>query len=576
MLSKRRLTGLFMVLLLALLAIVLRTMQVQVMAQTGFAAQLNLQQTKRQPLLGARGTIFDRSGNVLAVSHYASILRVEANKITDTLGVANVVAAVYQREPVELVRSRIETIVNDSRQTTPTLSSVLYFGVPPTTTQQILGVLESQGLQGLNADEYWSRNYPQGKLAGNVLGFVNLQPKGYSGVEGYYNQSLDAEPGNVTALGRMNLTGITLTQSGADLVLTLDMNLQRFVEDRLARAQQDYQFKGGSIIVMDTKTGAILALASAPGYDPNRALELANQPGAKLFDPAVTSLYEPGSVIKVLTTAAAIESGAATTNTIFRDEQKFNVGGKFIYNSDRAAHGDVNLEEMLHLSLNVVAAKVATAMGQDKFYDAFRKFGMGSKTGVDLAGEQDGNMRTPTNVKWSKSDLATNSYGQGMNATPLQVLAAINAVANDGVLVQPFMVQQWRHINGNETAITNHQVVKVQQVVSPETAKIVRELMYRATKRATKKVLLDGYTIAGKTGTADWYEAVTNKLMSTTFVTYVGMIPAEQPRITILVKFDEPKSSRWAADTTVPVFHDVAEKAVQVLGIPPSEVTNAK
>ncbi len=571
MLSKSRLTGLLIALVLAMVAITLRTVRVQVLAQSGdYAAQLNVQQTRRQGLLGARGTIFDRSGNVLAVSHYAYILRVQTKEITDTLGVANIIASIYQREPVEVVHSRIEAMVRDSQQLSPTLSSVLYFGVPPTTTNQIVHTLGERGLAGLNTDDYWARTYPQGKLAGNVLGFVNLQPKGYSGVEGYYNQSLDAEPGKVTALGRMNLTGITLTLAGADLVLTLDMSLQRYVEDRLAQAMQEYGPKGGSIIVMDTKTGAILALASSPGYDPNRALEVANQPGAKLFDPAVTSLYEPGSVIKVLTVAGALDRGVITPSTLFQDEVKLNVGGTSIYNSDRAGHGVVNLEEMLRLSLNVVAAKIAKQMGPEMFYGTFRKFGMGAKTGVDLAGEQDGNLRTPSSVKWSKSDLATNSYGQGMTATPLQVLAAVNAIANDGVLVQPYMVQQWRHTNNGQTAITNRQIVRVQQVISPETAKTLRELMRKATFRATKKALLDGYSVAGKTGTADWTDE-TGKFQDTTFVTYVGMVPAEQPRITILVKFDQPKTSRWAADTTVPVFHDVAERAVQDLGIAPSE-----
>ena len=571
MLSKTRLTGLIIVLSMAMIAIMLRTMQVQVLAQSGdYAAQLNLQQMRRQGLLGARGTIFDRSGNVLAVSHYAYLLRVQTKEITDTLGVANIVTSVMQREPVEIVNSRIEAIVRDSQQTTPTLSSVLYSGVSPTLTHQILRAMTERGLAGLTTDDYWARTYPQGKLAGNVLGFVNLQPKGYSGVEGYYNQSLDAEPGKVTAIGHMNLTGITLTQAGADLVLTLDMSLQRYIEDRLAQAMQEYSPKGGSIIVMDTQTGAILALASSPGYDPNRALEVANQPGAKLFDPAITSLYEPGSVIKVLTVAGALDHGTVTTQTKFQDEVKLNVGGKFIYNSDRRGHGEVDLEEMLHLSLNVVAAKIAKQMGPENFYDTFRKFGMGAKTGVDLAGEQDGILRTPANLRWSNSDLATNSYGQGMSATPLQVLAAVNAIANDGVLVQPFMVQQWRQANGNQTIITNRQPVKVQQVIKPETAKTLRAVMQAATRRATKNALFAGYSLAGKTGTADWRDE-TNKLQDTTIVTYVGMIPAEQPRITILVKFDQPKTSRWAADTTVPVFHDVAERAVKDLGIPPNE-----
>jgi cell division protein FtsI/penicillin-binding protein 2 len=195
---------------------------------------------------------------------------------------------------------------------------------------------------------------------------------------------------------------------------------------------------------------------------------------------------------------------------------------------------------------------------------------MGAKSGVDLAGEQTGVLRTPQSEEWSKADLATNSYGQGMSATPLQVLTAMNAIANDGVLVQPYAVQEWRASTTAGRSEIARQIVPVQRVVSPDVAQRVRRLMQQATQAATPKALLDGYSVAGKTGTADWYENGIKQ--DSTYVTYIGMVPAEQPSITILVKFDQPKAEfRWASDSTVPVFHDVAEKAVQVLGIPAVE-----
>ena len=572
MLSTRRLTIVLVGLAMAMLAVVLRTAQVQVLAYSDFASQVQQRQTQTYAISAPRGKIYDSNGNLLAVSNRVYRVRFNFVTVTDTNKLAEVMSPVVQL-PVEGLRNHMDAIIADRKNMTPTLSTILVSNLTPDISQKLVKTMAVAEIAGLyEPEEYWARSYPQGKLAGTVLGFVNLEPKGYSGVEGYYNLSLDSAPGGFVELGRQNLLGITLTQQGADVVLTLNMTLQRYVEDRLQQAIRDYEPKGGNILVMDTKTGAILASASYPGYDPNKAVELANQPNAALFDPAVTSLYEPGSVIKLLTTAAAFQHGIITEGKIYQDEVKLNIGGKYIYNSDRGAHGKVDAEDMLRLSLNVVAAKIAIEMGPEKFYETFKLFGMGAKSGVDLAGEQSGVLRTPQSEIWSKADLATNSYGQGMSATPLQVLTAMNAIANDGVLVQPYVVQQWRVMTAEGRNETSRQVVPVQRVISPEVAQEVRKLMHHATQQATPKALLDGYTVAGKTGTADWYDQGIKQ--DSTYVTYIGMVPAEQPRITVLVKFDQPKQEfRWAADSTVPVFHDVAEKAVQVLAIPSTEAS---
>jgi cell division protein FtsI/penicillin-binding protein 2 len=566
MLSPTRLFTLLSIIAVAMLVVVLRTMQVQVFAAVDYAAQVRNDQRKEYAMSAPRGRIFDRNGNVLAVSNRVYLVRFNPRAVTDTQTLASVVAPFVQ-EPVESIHNRMQAIIADQKLLTPTLNTALFYDLAPSTTISMMQAVQRARLGGIwdTPEEYWSRTYPQGRVAGTVLGFVNLQPRGYAGVEGYYNQHLDSAPGEIAEVGRQNLEGITLTQQGADVVLTLNMTLQRYVEDRLAQAMQDYGPIGGSIVVMDTRTGALLASASAPGFDPNRAIEIATSKNGDLSDPAVTALYEPGSVLKVLTAAAALESGMVTTSTIFTDTGKLDVGTKFIRNSDGSRHGPVTLNEMLRFSLNTVAAQMAFQLGPERFYSTFRKFGMGAKCGVDLAGEQLGTLRTPRDEQWSKSDLATNSYGQGMTASPLQVLAAVNAIANDGVLVQPFVVQQWRQADGSVVA---RQIVRVQQVVSVQTARTLRVEMVDATRFATPKAMLRGYSVAGKTGTADWYR---NGLrQDSTYVTYVGMLPAAQPRITILVKFDRPrKEFRWAADSTVPVFRDVAEKAVQVLAIPP-------
>ena len=572
MLSTRRLTLLIVGITIMVLAILLRTLQLQAFG-ADFAVTSLAQQLETRDLTAPRGNIYDRNGNLLAVSNRTYNVRLDLKNITDTARVADVLALSLKR-PVAEVRHDVETILQNTQSLTGSRSTLLYPNLSPEAIKTLTEMLISSKVKGLQVEPSWARAYPQGALAGPVVGFVSLQPVGYSGVEGYYNQSLNAEPGKISGAGKLNLTGITMTQEGADVLLTLDMQLQRFVESELNKAMTKYGAVEGTIIVMDTHTGAILASASAPGYDPNQAIDMANDKEAakRLYDPAVSGLYEPGSVLKLLTTAAALQAGTTTTITIYEDEGKLDIGGRKIFNSDRAAHGKVDLEKMLELSLNVVAAKLAIEMGKDKFYNAFRAFGVGSRTGVDLGNEALGVLRTPaTSERWSLSDLATNSYGQGLSMTPLQVLAAINVIANDGVLIQPYIVQQWRHPNGERVT---RQPVPVQRTISPEVARIVRTLMMTATARGTPDALLKGYSIAGKTGTADWYERGIKQ--ETTKVTYVGMVPAQQPRITILVKFDQPKNSRWASDNALPVFHDVAEMAVKILGIPPDQVGSPK
>ncbi|MCL6509411.1 MAG: penicillin-binding protein 2 [Anaerolineae bacterium] len=565
MISSRRLITLAVIIGLTIAIAFTRAVQVQVFENPKYAAAANDQQTETRITLAPRGAIFDRAGHLLAVSNRAYIIRVDTRTLTDTATVATALAPVMGRS-VEEARRRIEAILEDRKSITPTLSTVVAYNVSPQATYQLTKTLQSLARGGLLVDETWARAYPHGPIAGPTIGFVSLQPVGYAGVEAYYDSRLNSSVGQRKERSRLDLLVITPTQSGADMVLTLDLNLQTYVETRLAQAIQDTRATSGTIIVMETKTGAILASASWPGYDPNRAIELASTSGAGLLrDPAVSDVYEPGSVLKVLTIAAALELGQVTTRTIFTDTGRLVINNKRIYNSDRGRYGRVDIEDILANSLNVPTAQIALDIGEKAFYERFKLFGFGHRTGIDLGNEAAGTLRTPTDPEWSRTDLATNSYGQGMTATPYQVINAINAIANDGVLMQPYIVQQWREADGE---VVQKQPVQVARVVSVETARTLREVMTAATRRGTPRAFVKGYTVAGKTGTADWY--LRGVKQETTIVTYVGFLPADQPQITILVKLDQPRSSKWAGPTTVPVFHDVAERACQILGIAPN------
>lgn len=565
MLSPRRLIILAFIIGLTFSVAFARAVQVQVFESPKYAAAAHDQQIETRITLAPRGVIFDRTGSPLAVSNRAYIVRVDVRTLTDTATVATALAPIIG-ERVREAQQRIEAILEDGKSLTPTLSTIVAYNLSPQATYQLTRTMQSLARGGLLVDETWARTYPYGPIAGPTLGFVSLQPVGYSGVEAYYDAQLSSPVGQRRERSRLELLVITPTRSGADLVLTLDLNLQTYVEARLAQAIQDTGATGGTIIVLETKTGAVLASASWPGYDPNRAIELAGTPDARLLrDPAVSDAYEPGSVLKVLTIAVALELGQITPQTILTDTGRLVILNKRIYNSDRGRHGRVTIEDILAHSLNVPTAQIALDMGAETFYQRFRLFGLGHRTGIDLGNEASGVLRTPSDPEWSRVDLVTNSYGQGLTATPYQVINAINAIANDGVLMQPYVVQQWRATNGE---IVRKQPVPVARVISAQTARTLRQVMMKATQRGTPKALVKGYPVAGKTGTADWY--LNSVKQETTIVTYVGFLPADDPRITILVKLDRPRSSPWSGPTTVPVFHDVAERACQILGIPPT------
>jgi cell division protein FtsI/penicillin-binding protein 2 len=547
-----------------------RSAQIQIVQAPQLGARARAQQVEVTESQSPRGTIFDRNGAVLAVSTQAYILRINTGVISETnsAALAATTIAPVMKKPVDEIQRRIQALITDSKMPTPTLPNILYTNLTPQAVFQLTTTVAINHLNGIVVEPSWVRVYPLGMVAGPTLGFVNLQPHGFSGVEGFYDTELTSEDSIRKEVGKTTILTITRGQAGANIILTLDAPLQSYVEKRLAQGIRDYRANGGTIIVMDTRTGAILASASSPGYDPNNAMNTVNSADPnRLHDPAASDLYEPGSVFKLLTTATGIEEGVITTRTMYNDSGKFVVDGRTIRNSDRAAHGHVTILGMLQHSLNVVAAQVAMDIGPEKFYRRLALFGIGRKSGIDLQNETAGLMRTPADASWSKIDMAENSFGQSLAVTPYQVINAINVIANDGVLMQPYIVQQWRTQDGQ---VINKRPTPIQRVISPETARQVRLVTAESTRTATPKALVKGYTVAGKTGTATWY--LRGVPQNTTIVTYVGWVPAYEPRITILVKFDQPMTDQFAATTALPVFHDVAERAVQILGVPPDIV----
>jgi cell division protein FtsI/penicillin-binding protein 2 len=366
----------------------------------------------------------------------------------------------------------------------------------------------------------------------------------------------------------MNLSPLIATQAvaareGADLVLTIDRTVQFTVEEHLRTALEIYGAESGSIIVMDPRTGAILALASEPGFDPFTFYKTEKE---ALVNPSVSKQFEPGSVIKLITMAAALDSGIVTPDSTYYDSGELYVGGHKTVNWTRGAHGTVDMTTLLAQSLNVGAATLAVSMGTDTYYDYMQKFGYGRPTGVDIMAEAGGIMPLPGNPLWEESFLATNAYGQSLAVTPIQMITAISALANDGKMMQPYIVDQIR----NEDTIYQHEPVVLSQPISKQTAQQVTAMATNALRTAIPLAEVPGYTVAGKTGTAQIAENGIY-LPNAVIGTFAGYLPADSPEIIVYVKLDRPDVP-WGSQTAAPTFSRLAQELVVLLDIPPDSI----
>jgi cell division protein FtsI/penicillin-binding protein 2 len=356
--------------------------------------------------------------------------------------------------------------------------------------------------------------------------------------------------------------------AGKDLVLTIDRGVQWIVEEELRSGIAKYGAKGGSIIVLEPQTGAVLGMANWPDYNPNQRSAAATDFN-RFTNVAVSAIYEPGSVFKIVTMAAGLDTGVITPTTVMTDSGYIIVGERSIYNSDRRANGQVNMTEALARSLNVITAQVADQVGRDDFYRYVRRFGFGDRTGIDLADEVPGLLKTPGSEDWSLSELGTNSFGQGLAVTPLQMVNATAAIANGGKLMRPYVVQA--RLDGEQVLYAQPEVLT--QAIGPETARDLTEMMVETVDTGNSAARVPGYRIAGKSGTAQ-IPTLAGYLKDATIVTFVGFAPADAPEFVLLVKLDQPDPaiSTWAAYTAAPVFSQVSRRLFDYLSIAPDEI----
>lgn len=543
---RQRLVMLATLLVAAAFLIIARLAYWQVIAEDEVLAETS---SPAQTLVPRRGAILDQRGYPLAVELYTYTISASPNQISDPAETARQLA-----RWLDLPMEDIWNAIRDPEQKYALLARNVDIA-----TGEAIAALELSGIE-LSIEP--QRSYPNGSLAGHLFGFVNQEGVASFGLEEYYDRQLRGRKGTWggVALQRQWVPA----HDGYDLVLTIDRVIQAMVEEKLAAAIERFSATGGTIVVMDPATGAILAMASYPFFDPNR---YATTPEDRWANPAIQVQYEPGSVIKVLTLAAGLDAGVITPDSTYQDVGTIEYGGARISNWDKIAHGTTTMKRMLQLSLNLGAVHIADALGRDRFYDYMQAFGMGQPTGIDLAGESPGLLRTPRQSAWFPADLATNSFGQGMATTPLQVTTAVAAIANGGKLMRPYVVDR---IMDGKRVVHQTEPMVVRQVVSQQVARETTELMVAVVEGDVEEAILPGYTVAGKTGTAqiptpDGYDPVD------TIASFVGFVPAYDPQFVMLVKLDRPNKHRGAW-TAAPLFREVAVELVRLLGIPPDGV----
>jgi cell division protein FtsI (penicillin-binding protein 3) len=426
--------------------------------------------------------------------------------------------------------------------------------------------LETMQLPGVHTRKEPKRFYPNGSLAANVLGFVGLDGNGLAGIEQAFNEKILGEPGKLFI--QKDSRGFAYESSeipgrpGQTIVLTIDQSIQYQAEAALTSAIARSHAKSGTAIVMDPHTGEILALANAPTFDPNN---VGAAPPAARANWALQNIYEPGSTFKIIAYSAAFEKGLAKPDDHIDCQMgSITVAKRVVH--DHEPFGNLTLTEALAKSSNVAAIKLGLRVGNTTMHEYITRFGFGSRTGIELPGETAG-MIHPVS-RWLPSSIGSVAIGQEVGVTPLQMAAAFSALANDGVRIAPHVIREIRSSTGTSIYRPNPEQ---RRVISKDTARALRGMLEGVTLNGTaKKAQLDGYTAAGKTGTAQKVDPQTKRYSNTKYVaSFVGFAPVNNPAVVIIVVIDEPAGAYHGGDVAAPVFRQIAEQILPEMGVMP-------
>lgn len=548
-----------------LVALGYRLVILQVVQAGELSHRAGHQHEKTIPIEGERGTIRDREGRLLATNV----------KVPSIYGIPALI-----KNPTAVSKRLSRILKGDGgpdageiRKKLKTTKKFVWINrkIKPSSARRIMDA----ELPGIGRMEESQRFYPKRKLMGHLLGFAGLDNRGLEGLEFQYDSFLRGETGWVIlerdAHGRSVFPkdlDYARPSRGNNLILTLDEVIQHIAERELEAAIEASKALAGTVVVMDPRTGEVLALAVRPAFNPNQISRGA--PG-RWRNTAVTDTYEPGSTVKVVAASAALEKGLAQPEDLFYcEEGRMELAGGPM--RDHKAEGYLTFREVIQKSSNICTVKIAMRVGEDNLYRAFRDFGFGEKTGVDLPGESPGMIRSPES--WSGRSLASLAIGHELLVTPIQLATAFSALANGGWLMRPYLVSE---IRGPEGELIQKILPQMRrQVVSADTASRMMSILEGtvAENGTGIQAAVPGYRVAGKTGTAQKIDPETGRYSKKeTIVSFVGAVPAEDPRLVVLVIVDGPEKKPWASQTAAPLFRKIVEPVLQYLEIPPGEKT---
>jgi cell division protein FtsI (penicillin-binding protein 3) len=539
-------------------AIGARLVQLQVNQHDDLAARARNQQLGAIETSAVRGQLLDRQGRELARSIETASFFGDPREITNTEETARRIALITGQDRVELANR-----LSDARD-----GNKKFIWITRRVDVATANKLDALNLDGVFSRKEPKRFYPNDSLAAHVLGFVGLDEIGQSGVEQYYNEKIRGEAGKLYLEMDRDRRAFESHEvqphPGQTVVLTIDQAIQYRTEQALGAAVERAHAKSGTAIVMDPQTGEILALANAPSFDPNQP------PKGSVEDRvngALQTTYEPGSTFKVVAYSAAIEKGLVKPeDKIDCQMGQITVAGRLIH--DHHPFGVLTIAEALAQSSNVGAIKLGLLVGNEGMYEYIKRLGFGARTGIDLKGESPGILRTLN--RWQLSSIGSIAIGQEIAVTPLQMATAYCAIANDGMLVKPHLVRELRSPDGT---VLFQAKLEARRVLKPETTAALRNMFEGVTLHGTaRKAQLDGYTAAGKTGTAQKIDPKTRTYSTTKYIgSFVGFAPVKNPAVVIIVVIDEPQGSYHGGDVAAPVFQQIAEQILPELSVTPDQ-----
>jgi cell division protein FtsI (penicillin-binding protein 3) len=560
--ARRRILFVAIGLVLWMLVIGGRLVQLQIHRHDELASRARNQQLSSIETAPTRGQVLDRQGRELARSLDTESFYSDPSEVANVEETARKIAAVAGVDRADLVKK-----FNEAKD-----ANKKFIWIVRRLEIERAGKLDALELEGVYSRKEPKRYYPNDTLAAHVLGFVGTDEIGLGGVEQAYNEKIRGEAGKVYLEHDRDRRAFESYEvqphPGQTIVLTIDQLIQYRTEQALSAAVQRTHAKSGSAIVMDPRTGEILALANAPTFNPNR-------PGA---DPpearanwALQNIYEPGSTFKIVAYSAAIEKGLVTPDDkIDCQNGSITVAGRLVH--DGHPYGVLTVADALAKSSNVGAIKLGLMVGDESMYDFMKRLGFGSRTGIDLAGESPGILRPVAH--WQPTSMGSLAIGQEVGVTPLQMAAAYSVLANNGSWIKPHIVRELRNPDGS---VAFQAKVESRSALKAETCTALRTMMEGVTLRGTaKKAQLEGYTAAGKTGTAQKIDPKTHAYSATKFIgSFVGFAPVSNPAVVIIVVIDEPEGAYHGGDVAAPVFREIAEQVLPELNVAPdTEVKN--